>query len=296
MPDMPTPPIVSVILTTRFRVDSLRRCLESLRQCRVPPGWVAEILVVDNGCSNETKTIVEAMSAEATPGQFHYLCEPRQGKTFAVNKATAVAKGTIIAFTDDDAVVSTDWLDRMIEEFTDHPGIALVAGKVAPLPGHEPLVAVTRVKNRTQLDGLSSLEGFVLGCNLAIRREVLEKVRGRDTRIGPGRGLACEDIDFTYRVLRSGYRGVFSPEPVVLHEPGQRDREREYLRGWGAFYMKFFLAGDMKVARQMKWRLLGVAKKLVSAQWRDALYQGWHLAIGASIMMIRMASTRLPYG
>jgi len=289
--------IVSVIITTRNRLNGLRRCLESIQSCQIPSGWKAEILVVDNGCSNDTKDLVASLSRDRAPIQFRYLCELRRGKSFAVNHGVAAAKGKILAFTDDDVIVDKGWLIEILDKFDDDPSLGLVAGRVEPAESIGRLVAVTRALKRTPLNELLSLEGFVLGCNLAIRPVVLEKVKGRDTRVGPGRGLSCEDIDFAYRVLRSGYRGVFFPGPIVYHDPGERDRACEYLRGWGAFYVKFLVVGDLKVTRQAWWKMRAICKGFWDGEsdFYTTLNQIRHLLAGASIMLTRMALSKSAY-
>jgi GT2 family glycosyltransferase len=289
--------LISVILTTRNRVESLRRCLDSLQRCKIPAGWKVEVLVVDNGCNDDARKLVASMSQAGEPTPFRYLCEPRQGKTFAVNRGVAAANGRILAFLDDDVVVDQEWLTEIVNEFDRDTDLGLIAGLVAPVSSAGPAVAVTRASVRTLLNDLPSLEGFILGCNLAVRPAVLEKVKGRDTRLGPGRGLSCEDIDFTYRVLRSGHRGVFLPTPVVYHEPGQRDRRREYLRGWGAFYIKFLLVGDLKVARLAWWKMHALWKGFRDGETdlQSTLSQVWHMSVGASIMMKRMVFSASPY-
>jgi GT2 family glycosyltransferase len=223
-----------------------------------------------------------------------YLYEPRRGKAFAVNRGAAAAKEKVCAFTDNDVIVTRQWLANILHEFDQDPGLGMLAGCVLPAEENRLNVAVTRSLERTTLNDLLSLEGMILGCNLAVRPAVLARVRGRDTRLGPGRGLSCEDIDFAYRVLRSGYRGVFSPDPVVYHDPGDRNRNREYLRGWGAFYLKFLLVGDRKVARQVYWRLCGICRELFRGgiYSRETLNTLWHLLAGASIMFLRIVQSR----
>ena len=288
--------ILSVVIATRNRRDSLRRCLESLTHCHVPAGWMVEILVVDNGGTDSIVELVASMTSAERNIEFRHFSEPRQGKSFAVNCGVAAARGKILAFTDDDAMADKEWLTGVINEFSRDSALDLLAGCVQDVRTDRPSRAITRHLERVMLSGLSSLEGHVLGCNLAIRRVVLEKVRGRDIRLGPGRGLSCEDIDFTHRVLRAGFRGVFSPTPVVYHDPGERDRTREYLRGWGAFYIKFILSGDRQVARQAWWKLHRIwtdALGEVGFLSGDPIYQTWNIAVGACIMAIRMITTPL---
>src|SRR5882724_11166494 len=109
--------IVSVILTTRNRVNNLQRCLKSLQCCQIPVGWEAEVLVVDNGCGEETRNVVEALSQDQDSLTFRYLCEPRKGKTYAVNHGTGAARGKIFAFLDDDVMVDKMWLVQILAEF-----------------------------------------------------------------------------------------------------------------------------------------------------------------------------------
>jgi len=288
-------PRVSIVIATRNRIDSLRRCLESLQACELPADSSAEVLIVDNACDDATRAVVERCETSSS-GQmnFRYLQEPRRGKGFAVNSGVQQSQASILAFTDDDALVDKRWLLEIVKEFALDPGLGLLAGRVAARRLDDPNTAVTFVRERKILNGVLSLEGQVLGCNLAIRRAVLEKVKGRDTRLGPGRGLSCEDIDFTHRVLRHGFRAVFTPDALVYHDPGERDRSREYLRGWGAFYFKFIIAGDRQVAQQAWWKMRRISGELVSGKdTYAALYQMWHMGVGASIMAQRMLFSKM---
>jgi O-antigen biosynthesis protein len=287
-------PLVSVVVATRNRIDSLRRCLESLKACELPPGSFAEVLVVDNGCSDATRALVNGFQTSSGPIRFRYLLEARRGKAFAVNSGVRQATGPILAFTDDDALVDKRWLLEIVGEFERDRELGLLAGRVDARILDDPNTAVTLVPERKLLNGVLSLEGQVLGCNLAIRPVVLEKVKGRDTRLGPGRGLSCEDIDFTHRVLRHGFRAVFTPDALVYHDPGERDRKREYLRGWGAFYFKFIVAGDRQVAHQAWWKARKILGELVSGKHtHGALHQMWQMGVGAWIMARRMLFLRM---
>jgi glycosyltransferase involved in cell wall biosynthesis len=286
-------PLVSVVIATRNRAEQLRCCLGALRRSPPPPGWSVEVIVVDNGSTDTTGTVMASEGAVGDQLRVRYLVEPRQGKAFAINTGTAAAGGSIVAFLDDDVEAEPGWLGEIVESFHREPGLGLLAGRVV---GAETGVttATTRASEETVLDPDRSLEGLVLGCNLAVRRDVIAAVRGRDTRLGPGRGLAYEDIDFVYRVLRRGFRARFSPLPVVVHRLGERNRRVEYLRGRGAYYAKFIVRGDRTVARQA-WRDLnglwldfrrGVVRPSGSPPTR-----AWHLAVGATLMTARMLAS-----
>ena len=281
---------VSVVIATRNRAEQLRRCLGALRRSPPPAGWSAEIIVVDNGSTDATAAVVAAESAVGGALRVRGLVERRRGKAFAVNTGTAVAGGSIVAFLDDDVEADPSWLGEVVQRFEREPGLGLLAGRVVGVEGAG-TTATTRASEETVLDPDRSLEGLVLGCNLAVRREVITAVHGRDTRLGPGRALAYEDIDFVYRALRRGVRGCFSPRPVVVHRLGERDRRVEYLRGRGAYYAKFIVRGDRTMARHAVGQLgalwldfrRGVVRPMGTASTR-----AWHMAMGAALMTARM--------
>ena len=285
--------LVSVVIATRNRAEQLRCCISALRRSPPPPGWNIEVIVVDNDSTDATGVVVASERAIGDQLHLRYVVEPRQGKAFAVNTGTAAAGGSIVAFLDDDVEAEPTWLGEIVESFHREPGIGLLAGRVIAVDGGG-TTATTRASEETVLDPDRSLEGLVLGCNLAVRSDVIAAVRGRDTRLGPGRGLAYEDIDFVYRVLRRGVLGRFSPRPVVVHRLGERNRRVEYLRGRGAYYVKFMVRGDRTIARQA-WREL-------NSLWRDfrrgvvrpsgsAATRAWHLAVGATLMTVRMLAS-----
>lgn len=289
--------LVSVVIATRNRAEQLRGCLQALRRSPPPPGWRVEIVVVDNGSTDGTAAVIASERDAGDGPSVRYVKEPRRGKAFAVNAGTAVAGGALVAFLDDDVAPEASWLRHVVEAFTRDPGLGLLAGRVVGVEGNR--VAATHPSVETPLDPDGSLEGLVLGCNLAVRREVIALVRGRDTRLGPGRGLAYEDIDFVYRALRRGVRGRFSPLPVVTHHLGDRDRSVEYLRGRGAYYLKFIVRGDRTIARQAWWEVAGLwlehRRGLVRPSGTPST-RARHLATGALQMAGRLVASAVNLG
>ncbi len=92
---------ISVIVCTRDRSESLARCLESLQRLTLAP---QEIIVVDNAPRTDaTRLLVEQM------GGVTYVLEPRPGLSVARNTGLRHAKSPLVAFTDDDVVVHSDW-------------------------------------------------------------------------------------------------------------------------------------------------------------------------------------------
>jgi glycosyltransferase involved in cell wall biosynthesis len=291
--------LISIVIATRDRGAQLRTCLEALRASALPSGWSAEVIVVDNASTDDTARVVASFQASHGDRPFHYMMEPHRGKSFAVNRGLSAARGAIVAFVDDDAVVDSRWIVEIVEQFRRDPELGVLAGRVVPLEANGRPEGVTVGVDEVALSQARPLVGFVMGCNLAVRREVVDTVKGRDTRLGPGRGLSAEDIDFVYRILKAGFRGRFSPRPTVAHSPGPRDRRREYLRGRGAFYAKYVSRGDLIIARQAWWEFRGIWRELRrprTARVGSPLDDLRQLATGAGVMLGRIVLSVRPGG
>ena len=287
-------PLISIVLATRDRSALLRRCLESLRTGSLPSGWRAEIIVVDNASLDDTAGVVASFQVEQSDRTFHYMMEPRRGKSFAVNRGLSAVRGSIVAFVDDDVVVHSRWITEIIAQFRHDRGLGLLAGRVVAVDVNGRREGVTGVAGEFQLSAKRPLVGLVMGCNLAVRREVIQTVKGRDTRLGPGRGLSAEDIDFVYRILKANFLGRFSERPIVAHDPGSRDRRREYLRGRGAYYAKYVSRGDLVIARQAWWELSAILREIrhpAVARVSSPLEDLRQLACGAGLMLGRIVKS-----
>ena len=87
-----------------------------------------ELLVVDQ--SDNEKTAVLAESLNDSRALFHKM--KGTGLSRARNFAIDLSRGAIIAFTDDDCVVEKDWIEKIVQEFSNRPGISALYGRVLP--------------------------------------------------------------------------------------------------------------------------------------------------------------------
>ena len=119
----------SIVIPTYNRADELRETIRSIARLRVEGTW--ELIVVDNNSPDQTRAVVEA-EQDTFPAALHYLFEPEQGRYAALNTGIRAAAGEIIATTDDDARVETDWLTKA-RAGLDAIGCDYVGGKVFPI-------------------------------------------------------------------------------------------------------------------------------------------------------------------
>jgi glycosyltransferase involved in cell wall biosynthesis len=99
--------LVSIILCTRGRAAKLQQTLEGFGKIRIAPGWKAELLVVDNGSTDNTATVVRNTKLRNMP--VRYLYEAKKGKSNALNAGLAHGQGEIILIADDDVSPAEDW-------------------------------------------------------------------------------------------------------------------------------------------------------------------------------------------
>jgi glycosyltransferase involved in cell wall biosynthesis len=195
------PPTVSVVAATHNRSDRLRRLLESLRAQTFRD---FEVVICDDASSDDTQAVLAAADGldlrslrNATSG----------GPSKARNAAWRVARGRLIAFTDDDCEVSPGWLEAGVRAWGGDPD-RFVQGPVGPIAAE-----------RDRLGAFSYtivIEGPTRNyetANIFYPRDLLERVGGFDEafpRVG-------EDTDLGWRARAAGGVPVFEPAAKVEH-------------------------------------------------------------------------------
>src|SRR5436309_2344962 len=121
---------ISALICTRNRADYLRKAMQSLATQSLPCEQY-EIIVVDNGSEDHTRAVVDEF---ASLTNLVYIYEATPGLSRARNVAFRRAKGEFVAFLDDDAVASPQWLEKYLEVFrTYSPTPGSVGGKCEPI-------------------------------------------------------------------------------------------------------------------------------------------------------------------
>jgi GT2 family glycosyltransferase len=171
----------------------------------------------------------------------------------AYNQAIASTTGPIIAFTDDDCLVPSDWIEKIVKAFEEQRDGELMYGQVVaayPEDGGDLLTPALRIDKPERLDRANGFRVFGMGANFAARRSLFERAGTFDEVLGGGGPLkSSQDFDLAYRAYRRNAAILLRPEVVVRHD-GRREREewpallRAYGFGDGAFYSKHVRCGD----------------------------------------------------
>ena len=148
---------ISVAIITADRPVQLRRCLDSLVRLNLLP---EELIVVDNKPEMPVRHIIEDIQV---PFPVRYFTLDRAGVASARNVALRFARGDIIAFVDDDATVSRDWLECIERVFLADPNVGVVGGAVLNMDcGRDNLVSrFMAVMERMQRDDDPNTEGLL---------------------------------------------------------------------------------------------------------------------------------------
>lgn len=119
---------VTVILCTYNRAMWLRDVLDCLLKLRTDGAFTYEIVVVDNASTDDTPQIVADVIREA-PLPMRYLRESHPGPSAARNRGIAAARGTWLAFIDDDELADPNWLFELLR-MAEHKRVRVVGGAV----------------------------------------------------------------------------------------------------------------------------------------------------------------------
>jgi GT2 family glycosyltransferase len=279
-------PPASGIICSRNRRQLLRDCVASVLGGDAVP---SELIVVDD--SDEADPQLAALGTQQGC-EVRYLWRTARGLSSAMNFAIDRARHEVLAVTQDDAVVDSTWLERLVRALVAAGPRAIVTGAV--LPG-EPesrdgfVSAVTpqgdRVvyRERTERDVLYAL-------NMALYRSAAHAIGPFDERLGPGtRFPASEDSDFALRAFDLGYEIVFEPAAVVRHRAWRGGEEQMRLR-WGygyargGFYAKHLSLRDRYAARRLWHDVRDHVTPLPRLLVREPRRVPGHLALAAGLL------------
>ena len=217
-------PAISVVLPVRDAQDTVAEAIESLIAQTFDDH---EILVVDDGSSDDTPSIVGDLGARED--RIRLVESPRPGIVPALNEGLRVARGSLIARHDADDVALPERFERQRDWLGEHPDVALVGCLVETFPrdGREGMLRYESwINGLVEHDDLAReffVESPVAHPSVLMRREALEGVGGYRDHGWP------EDYDLWLRLLAAGAR--FGKVPEVLlrwrDEPTRLSRTSE---------------------------------------------------------------------
>jgi glycosyltransferase involved in cell wall biosynthesis len=194
---------LSVVIPVRNDAAMLATALEALGRQHRPPD---EIVVVDNGSSDQSAEVARAGGARVIP-------QPVRGIPSAASTGYDAATGDIIARIDADTICPPQWLARIERRFRREPGLDLLTGDAQFYGSNE---LVHRLGESLYIGGMYwSMTPYlghppVFGSNFAMRREAWAEL---SSEVHRGNGIH-DDLDLSLHI-KPWMRVEFDPEVVV---------------------------------------------------------------------------------
>ena len=226
---------VSIIVPTRNRCESLQNTIVSLQQQNFPDDHY-EIIVINKDSADDTRRVVEECKQHGKKEIIYYE-QLEDGVHKARHIGAQIAKGDILAYTDDDVICDPDWLSELTRPYID-PKVGCVGGKILPrFETKEPAWAKYFPGFLSILDRGSEItkvnDAHIYGCNFSIRKTVLYDAGGYNPTGTPAsamRYLGDEEIGLLNKVLKKDYDVVYTPFAVVIHVIPQERVTIDYLK------------------------------------------------------------------
>ena len=222
-------PKVSIIIPTYSNVGLLNRLFGSMEETIDFPSF--EIIVINNGPEIVEESLIKPDCVGFTGTR---LLNDERPFNFSsmINSASRLACGDVFLMLNDDVICQgAGWLSELVDLATrpengavgslllypdrtvQHAGIVLFDSRACHI-GRNSTIAEFAQKNwpLTRRNYLA-----VTGACLAVRKELFEKAGGLDEVFS----VTWNDVDFCLKLHALGFRNVFTPYSVLVHDEGK---------------------------------------------------------------------------
>lgn len=245
---MSAPGLVSIIIANWNGRRYLPDCLAGLRrqtyQC-------FELIVVDDASTDDSVAVIREHFPEAIVIQ----STRNRGFVETNNLGLRHARGEWIALLNNDTIPAPTWLAELLRAATP-PDVAGATGKVYALGDPSRVIFTLPLLNPwtgrargTNADFPLTEAHYLAGNNLVVKRRVVEEVGLLD----PGYRSYYEETDWCARMIRAGYRLIYTPHATIEHQElgstgletnryyMERNRVRFALKNFDRLYLALFV-------------------------------------------------------
>ncbi len=224
MTDTPRALDLSVVVVCYNERNNIAACLDSVAGQEFSSGSF-EVIVVDGDSSDGTLEIARARALRHPC--IRVVVEPRKGTAVARNTGVRESRAPFVAFIDADCVAAPRWLSSLAAVFREarerDARVAAVGGPSLIPEGSPPFVEALKLALNTWVGSGGRVTGMchprerfvddLPSLNVIYERGLFDRIGFFDDRL-ENEG---EDADFSYRILTSGRKLLYSPLPVVYH-------------------------------------------------------------------------------
>lgn len=235
----------SIIIPTLNRASLLDVTLKSISFQTVSQEEF-EIIVIDNGSSDNTKMVCERWAQ--TFRNFRYIYDDRPGLHIGRNRGYLESRSEILIYGDDDIEVPSSWIQTIIDGFDDEKTV-LIGGSDIPNFEETPPDFINNLWTK-DYEGNRLLLPFscidlgnvpkeispyyVFGCNFAVRKKIVEAAEGFHPDGVPKKLLAYRGDGESYiaqYIIEHGLKTMFFPGASVKHLVSKNRMTHEYING-----------------------------------------------------------------
>lgn len=193
---------VSVIIPTYNRASMLLEALESIFEQTYP---VHEIIVVDDGSTDNTREVVENYRDRVS-----YIYQQNAGPASARNRGLSQATGDYITFLDSDDLYLPRKIEKQVQYLAEHPSVAMVYSsfKWVTLNGEHIQTIPAKLTGRVHHEMIWSKQ-LIATPSVMFRREILPTIGLFDVTL-----RILEDQDYWLRIAANYEIGAI--EDVIL--------------------------------------------------------------------------------
>lgn len=212
---------ISLVICTYNRCHYLPEAFESINRQTLSPEKF-ELIVIDNNSTDETAVITHQFIVSNPQLNVRYCFEENKGLSFARNRGVKEANSAIVNYVDDDAVLSSGYLNAMLLFFQAYPNAAGAGGKVIPKyeDGREPEWMskylngfIGKIDFGSAVLPFSKKMKYPVGCNMAYKKAVLEKAGGFNNALQ----FRSDDKYIFYQVKKYSNEIYFVPDAWLYH-------------------------------------------------------------------------------
>lgn len=202
--------LFSIIIPTYNRSHQLYKCLKSIERLDFSKKRF-EVIVVDDGSDSSPQKVVMHFENHFS---MKLIQQSHGGPAAARNLGAIHAVGDFLVFTDDDCLVSSNWLSRLENRFNEHPE-NVIGGKIKNLLENNPFASASQLIIDAAYEYYNAdFENarFFASNNMAVPTALFRSIGGFNAKF-----WTSEDREFCDRWLWRGYKMTYAPDIVVFH-------------------------------------------------------------------------------
>lgn len=280
----------SVIVPVFNRPEEVRELLESLKGNNFP---IYEILIIEDGSDKDCKHIVEGFS-DILPVK--YFFKENSGQGFSRNFGFEKALGDYFVVFDSDCIIPPNYF-QVVDDYLSKEKLDAFGGPDKAAPDFTPIQKAISYSMTSPFTtgGIRGRKKRIGGefhprsFNMGISRQIFEKTKGYIiTRMG-------EDIEFSIRIIRNGFKTGLIPEAFVYHK--RRTNFKAFFKqlhffGRARINVSRFFPEELKVVHRLPaYFVVGLIFYLSTLFFSPQLFRLGSYLLGFFVLIIFIDST-----